>query len=299
MTLIAISTSQNAARIVTDTWAYTHSMRHMGRTSKVSAFPHLNMAVTGTGSSVFGAFWRNAAAELVALEAATFDDFVQAAPAQLRAYRAEMGNDDPTLIIHVGRSSEAGRYVAVGHSSLDDFEPTDLGDFFVTPAPFSMPPNWYERAQLERMDLFSSDGFQRFYRGWCASPAGHAPSSTSGWVQLAEQVREDRTLMDADSGIKVLVGGELHLTTLDRNGVTARSVHTFNDQGPELLKIFQDSMHPVGQVGPCGCGSGRRFMDCCAVPADKPCVCGSGKLSGECCRLPDDVDVAIVAGAVT
>lgn len=84
----------------------------------------------------------------------------------------------------------------------------------------------------------------------------------------------------------VLIAGDLFHTTLRQGEYTTRRVHRFDDTSAEFQRMVSNTLHPVGQLGPCACRSGKRYVDCCLAPQlDKPCVCGSGETLAACCSV--------------
>ncbi|MFI2104103.1 hypothetical protein ACH436_12460 [Isoptericola sp. NPDC019693] len=258
MTLIAIGTTPTSARIMTDTWAYTLDATQLAHCTKVVPLLHLDAMVATAGNVAFGDLWA-AAAMSGGTVTPDFDQFVAWAPGRLREIGEFMlGEEDEALVLHVGRSAAHGGYVTVAHSSYNDFEPEVLGDYFIHPSPFDSRVSNHEAARIRR----AIDGLEGLMIGddepWDTTvdrdnlafmleqPVGTAPTSTAGWVNLAEKARLHRSRKAvAIGGMKVLVGGKVHLTTLDRQGLTQRVIHEFNDQGDELLEVLRGTDHPL------------------------------------------------------
>jgi hypothetical protein len=269
MTFIAISTSQTGALIATDTTIYAENLTRLGHGTKVHTMLHLAAAVVSQGDFAFGSDWA-LCAEVLGAEVPNFDELVAAAPDRLRQLYAEhraslaVANKEPgpVLALHIGRSDRHARYVIVGHSSFRDFEPDVLGDFFVTPAPFDSRPSDHEAAAIRagieslehdvnqeaRDEPWVADVPRKNLAFMLDQAEGVAPTTIAGWVALSERTRLHRSRMvSADSGLKVLVAGELHLTGLGKGGITQGRVHRFNDSGDEFLEVVAGTEHPLAQ----------------------------------------------------
>lgn len=300
MTLIAFTTGPNQAEIITDTWTYEGTGRTLGHGSKVHPIPHLDMVVMSQGDARFGHLAKFA---MTVLLSATFDELVtHARPTLLSAWDAcfeevKADNADhatafalpPSAVFLVGYSHERARFRAVGYSTHNAFIPFDIEGLHVMPAPFTVRPSDVELARF-RAEVNKAP------RSNDAANLAHleslprtlpAPETAEEWVALAMQARQDRSVSVAvNTRLKVFVGGDLHLTRLERGLVSTTRLLSFNDRGEELAAIMAGTLHPFGQAGPCTCGSGARYVDCClAEIAGEPCLCGSTRPLAECCML--------------
>ena len=204
-------------------------------------------------------------------DVADFDAFTAALPESLRGVwvavsqgRAAAGYDDEDsrMLVAVGWSPIAGSFKAVMFSSDHDFEPHPLSGPFSQPSPLDVRLSRPEADQYRRLGSLPGDLLER----WERQPPLHAPRNTAGWVELGQRVREQRSMLyPDDTCLKIVVGGELHATTLRRGELTTRRVHTFDDTGEDLLRLVQGTAHPVSLASPCGCLSGRLFGDCHAA----------------------------------
>lgn len=282
MTFIAISTTRHRADIATDSLSYERCAQTLGRTTKTTTLHHIGAAVVTQGDHHFGV---NATAYVAvyAENAPDFDALAAEMPAYLRDLWAQ-ANTEQTLpdstVYLVGYSARAESYVSVALASDHDFEPISLGAFHVTPSPLDVRPSDLELGRLTHTHPTDLDVLR-------SRPAPQPPQGRGQWVDLAKRVREHRALSaPVDTGLKVLVGGEVFLTRLDRNGTTTTKVHTYDDSGEEFRRLVAGTYHPQAQLGPCHCGSGFRWVECCLRSHyDQACMCQSGKTFKDCCRL--------------
>jgi len=295
MTLIAFSTNNNRADILTDTWAYSHGGRYISRESKVYPIPHLDMAYTSQGDCEFR-LQGSLLATALAMDTPTFDDFTQEArPLFQEAWKtvAERPAIEPSVVFVIGYSPDAGRFRAYQFASDSDFERRDVDAPFIIPTPFDTQPSELEWARLEDFFGANSSSFAAL-QSWHQRPALVAPTTVKGWVQLGKHARASRAMVSARTGAKVFVAGDLFHTVLKRGEFRTSRVHTFNDSGPEFAQLVAGTLHPVSQYGPCTCDSGRPYIDCCLAPyATQPCTCGSGKPFQACCSVRAEVSTPI------
>lgn len=287
MTLIAISVDDAGAQILTDTWSYSPAASRIGRVSKVLSLPHLDLAVATQGSQHFGLVWDSIAAVL-STQVQDFDEFDHRSVASLAVAWAETLESNPdasrSVAFHVGWSAAAGRFVAVAHASDNGFQPEPLDELFVHPSPLSVRPSEIEARHLAALigDDELGQANLEVLRG---RPVPQPPDDMAGWASLALAARE-RAMLPAATRLKTLVGGTAMLTTLTREGVMTYKLLEFDDTGDELAKVLAGSMHPIGLAGPCPCGSGGTYRECCVEKhIDDPCLCGSGRSSGLCCAV--------------
>ncbi|HEY3546250.1 MAG TPA: SEC-C domain-containing protein [Propionicimonas sp.] len=295
MTLIACATWPDHAEMLTDTWSYTRNGASLGRTSKVATFPHLDMAVMTQGANlVFSQTWA-VAASVLATDAVDFDDYLAQAPAaiaQTDAFaRANLGEAvgayGPATVVHVGWSPQMERFRAVAHASEDGFAARDLEGLFVFPSPLTMHPSDLELTRFAatiKAEPRSNDQANLDYLR--ALSVADAPTTPEQWADLAQQARA-RSYLPINTRLKVFVGGSAYLTRLERGSVTTGRLFDFDDSIAEMRRIMTGTMHPIGQVGPCPCGSGLTYRECCIEShIDEPCLCGSGQTMRACCAAP-------------
>jgi hypothetical protein len=277
MTLIAIHADKDSATTLTDTLSYTPGARDLGHCSKVRTLPHLDAAVLHQGNSLMGTWWDTQAAVLANF-APDFDALVHATPGAMRdlwkALPSKHTHEESTAFV-VGYSAERESFAAYLFTHEDDFEPFFIGGTFMHPMPVIFRPSHVEARRLapylepERM------------AEWNARRPCVVPQSREEWIELGQIARTRATATEA----KVLIGGFLHLTTLEQGSVCTETVHTYDDQGEEFAKMMAGTLHPVGQLGACFCGSGKVGIDCCYLGPEEPCMCESGKAFGDCCRV--------------
>lgn len=296
MTFIGVSTHRDRAELVTDSWAYTAGAAQLSRAQKLIPIPHLDAAVVTHGLSSFG-FRTNAMAIDLAESVLHLDELVDRSAEQLRSIWA--GLPDRHLpgvfgrAVVAGYSSAAGGFRAWLLPSETDFTPEVLGEPVVFPAPLTVRPHPLEaasnRAAFARTPR---EGDEDALAAWEGRPGlGRGVD----WVHVANTARSDRTLCrQGYQRVKTLVGGDLYRTTLRVGHITTERVHAFNDAGDELVEALSGSLHPIGQLGPCACGSRRRALDCClAGRDDQPCPCGSDRAFAACCRVGSDFVAAL------
>lgn len=313
MTFIGITTSTDHAEIVTDTWSYSKTLSRLGRLSKVYAMPHLDGAVVVQGDVSFGALWAANVAHC-SDSMLSMDDLNEGAQEQLRESRDALDDQradslGDALVLHVGFSPAAGRFTCTSFSSLDGFKPSEVTGPFVHPSPLTQRPSdyevgWYRKAlasdRTRYPDEATRERVEAAHRanlaGVEALPVGiYHPTTEEGWVALAEHSRATRSTLTAQSKFKVLVGGELHHTRLEHGSVTTRTIHRFNDSGDEFAAIMRGTLHPVGQQGPCPCGSEKTYRECCiAAEENDPCWCGGPLRLKDCCALPPDASPSVL-----
>lgn len=290
MTFIAFSTTQRRADIATDTLSYSGAAQSLGHTTKLYPLPHVATVVLTQGDHVFGVMAK-ANLDALAEYSPDLDAILEEAPAVLRRVWAteqaeRTGLPDSTVYL-VGYSPARETFAAHALTSEDEFQPLDLGHFHVTPSPLDVRPSDIELGRLA--EVVRADDLRTLE----ARPKPVAPSGARGWVDLAKSARAQRALAPVETGLKTFVGGDLHLTRLDRDSVTTRKVHTFTDSGEEFRTMIAGTYHPQAQLGPCPCGSRSRWVECCLRShhaAD--CLCGSGETFRDCCMVTDTQPVA-------
>jgi hypothetical protein len=310
MTLIAFATHRDRAEIITDTQTYTHNGTRMGHHSKVLTLPHLEAAMMAQGSTGFEARWHVQALYL-ARQAVDFDDLVREAPGQLRyvwtELAGEMAEENAThgrsaevtnsVVFLVGYSATERSFVAYGYASDFDFESMRLDGVYAMPSPLDRRPGDVELHRIRK--------HLRTYAEWLGDdvakadmatdrlgslPPGPVPRKPADWVDLAKKIRRDRAMARIESGLKNHVGGDVIHTTVRVGSSTNRRIHTFADSGAEFAQMMAGTLHPISQAGPCECGSGKRYVDCCLRDmADEPCPCRSEKTFADCCSVNADV----------
>jgi hypothetical protein len=249
MTMIAFTVRPDGASIITDTLSYLQNGRSLGTVGKVHPMPHLDAVVITQGGSEFGRLWKF----YVDRNELAFDDLGPVAAEVLPLLWADHEDQYGATVFHVGYSPQAGRFKAYAHSSKRGFVPEDVTDEMVAmPLPLSDPP-------------------------------GHRPESEADWTDLAVQIRRERAL--APIGLKVFVGGDVFLTSLERGSITQRKIHTFDDSGDEFRLMVAGTAHPLGQLGDCTCGSGQMMALCHQYKPNEPCACMSGQPFRACCSV--------------
>jgi hypothetical protein len=304
VTLIAIHAAADYADILTDTWLYPANARTIRRTSKTLVVPHLDMAYVTRGSELFGWEWTRAASQLgdgvsdfdeyidqVQGLASSLWDSLQAMVAATFTTPGRTLTLDPPAVFYAGYSPSRGTFRAVGFSHHDGFAPWDIDGLFVVPSPFGVRPSEFELHEIE-------SGFAREpgpedgevlaqFRSW---PVPRVPETEDGWAGLAVAARSTRSTLSPSTCLKILVGGDVHRTHLERGQAVQALTYRFDEDGTdELAAVVSGTMHPLSQLGPCPYGHDSVYRDCCLLPyVAEPCRCKSGLPLGECCLLSDD-----------
>lgn len=302
MTMIAFATYGDRAEIITDSTSYRQNGTGLGRASKVLTIPHLDAAVTGQGDGGFGVDAKSAVLQ-VANQVATFDDMIAELPRHLRALwatrRKEWPDASEAIVFVLGYSPRSGRFEAwMFATEQRDLEPIRVSAPWVFPCPWSLKPSLLE---VKRIRGYSRNAAERhgvpdkghlLAQQWMTKPQMVAPGNVGEWVTLAAKVREERAL---EGWADVYVAGDVFHTRLSRGEVTTRKIHTYNDEGPEFLKMISGTQHPVAQLMDCWCGSGIPSIDCHLLDQlDRRCGCRtSGKTFRECCAVTDDQRAAV------
>lgn len=293
MTYIAIHCTKESAEIWTDTASYLVAGTGFRPTSKVQLIAHLDAAVTASGDGQF----TNPAKFFVTQQAALaedFDDLVGSLQPILQDLWTETGAGGPddmwANVFVVGYSPAADSFQGWKFSSRFDFEPDPIVGLSIAPALFG--------TKLDRSGLAELAHALRDPRPEEAEVAEEllaeaptwgplsAPESMSGWIALAQLVREERALKGPWA--RIWVAGQLQRTTLERGLVATMKVWDFEDTGEELVQLVTGSFHPVAQISPCICGSDSAALDCCLASfIDQPCVCDSTRPFRDCCMVTD------------
>lgn len=282
MTLIAFATHGDRATIATDTLAYDRGGRRMGHTSKALPLPHLDAAMMTQGTASFGIMAGCVIPRLGYL-APTFDALVTETPGALREAWAEVVEYDriEATAFLVGYSEAAGEFAAYGFAAEHDFEPWRIEGTFVMPTPRIFRASEFELARLAA----EGDVDPQMLEEWRKAMPLPEVETAEDWTEVALAAWRDRSR--GRIAPTVFIGGRLHLTRLARGKVSTETIHTFDQDSEEFRDMVRGTLHPLGQVAPCSCGSGSAFADCC-LDVDLPCPCGSRgetKTIRECCLL--------------
>lgn len=259
MTLIAFRVGTDHAEIMSDSLAYGVEQVHIGHTSKVAVLNHLDTAIVTAGPTDLARWWKGTAASTIGL-AGDFDELREVAPDHLRQVWAAIppmpGPGRRGTVFHIGWSPSQDRFAACAFRSDDDWQPHDLTDQQLV----CEPP----------MDL-----------------AEAPPMTDEEWTALAVRVRQQWTLQPSSGQPHCAIGGHVVLTRLERGLSSQRRIHSFPTEGWEFRRTLIGSLHPLGQLGPCICGSGQPYAVCHLRWRDHeaPCVCGSEQPFAGCCRV--------------
>lgn len=282
MTMIAFNVRPNRVDVITDSSSYTFGAAEItfDRDDKLTAIPPLPAASITQGSGALGLIWRRVLENWEtggAYKVASFEDLISGHATLLpEAWKAAGDVDvhrDDSIVFFAGWDAEQQRCRAVGFLSIMDFAPVDLNEFVVMPPPLDLP----QRGITGIGDV-----------NMAAVIDAPAPNDPAGWARLAVNVRRQRTLIpNRPGGEKVIVGGQVNLTTITQQGIRTRPIHTFDDTGIEFDQLVHGTMHPRSLQLACDCGSGQAHGACC-LNLDGPCVCRSGKTAANCCAIGYD-----------
>lgn len=293
MTFIAFACKGDHADIATDSAAYLANGAKFGRSTKILTINHLDAAVLTQGDGLFSSEAKAALLLVSNQLAASFDELADQAPDLLRTVWDGLddgSNRYNSTVYLVGYSPRRGAFDAYGFASEHGFEPWRITGLHATPSRFSQQPNALDLERALAEGWLSAEDAE----AWGAMPAAAVPAEATDWAMLAIETRAQRSLTRAG---KVFVAGDLYLTKLDRGSVSTFKAWEFDDSGDEFRQMVQGTDHPLVQLGPCPCESGRRAIDCCTPKAaGVPCACWSGKTFGDCCMV-DSLDPAKAAAA--
>ena len=294
MTLIAVACKGDHAEFITDTATYLPNAREFQRTTKFTLLPHLDAAILNAGPGDFTALAQLALSGAASIKDADFDGLAADAPCLLNQVREDIGAEEgmASHVILVGYSTRAGCFVAYRYSSADDFEPASITSLYVQPHLWSVGPADDEagRAAAAESRYYATARVQgdvsevhAALDAWEAKPPqSSVPGALKDWIRLAEQARQERSLMGP--WMRAYIAGELLYGRLERELATVSKIWEFNDQGDEFAQMVAQSDHPIAQVADCWCGSGKNVLACCrADDLAEPCGCGSGEPFGDCC----------------
>lgn len=257
MTLIAVRTGADFAEVLVDTLAYGPGDVEFVHTNKVRTFPHAAYVTTGKGSGSLSAFWGGTLDAHPRL-GDNLDAVITSTPKELRALWDVLDDDQKTgraatsWIYMVGWSDKHARFVAYEHNSDRDFEPVEVGrsSAFANPAPTTALPE---------------------------------PTSDADWFSFAEAVYEEHATT-LDLRYKNMIGGALWLTRITRDLITQQRIGVLPEGDRRHRQMLIGTVHPIGQMGPCPCGSGQPYL-VCHLPTFDPdwlCPCESGKTFVDC-----------------
>ena len=300
--LYADTTAGDCALVLTDTWSYSPSARHLSLSDKCRVYPARRLAVAVQGSTWFASWWCSAI-ELLGAASDDLDALNAHGPEALRT-GWELNQDAPhcghlgdTIIVHVGWSASAGRFTTTIFDSRHDFQPEPYEGVFVHPTPigYKFSPNELERAEKDHVEALQGDitpeRAQMHEQNMEMVRAGDRPvpslPDNANHVSFAEFVRDNRARKAAHTMHHVLVGGSLYCTMLAYDAVQVVKLHDFPDDPTALV----GTLHPVAQSSPCRCDSGKPWIECHgALELDDPCRCKSGAPFRDCCAILDDHD---------
>ncbi|MBS3939337.1 MAG: hypothetical protein KG028_00075 [Actinobacteria bacterium] len=304
MTLIGVAVSRDSAEIATDTLCYQLNLAAVSEMDKQLILDHVPVVVVRYAQNLFHDLWWPRAGEL-SLQASTFDEFTRLAEPELRPIHQVLTDyfgkehgiaaTDSTLtagVVHVGYSHQHQRFKAYGYLSDLGFKRIDLKQPLFVPAHFGLRPSVFERALKDatRGDprVVGRDQYDERLPEWMRQARFTRPESVDEWIDVACRARDDRVV--PGGGITHLVGGQLRLTTLTREGTRSSIIHTFDQDVDDpthegFRRCLLEHDHPLAQLSPCPyCDSGRRLVDCC-LDADAPCSCGWGNRFADCCSV--------------
>lgn len=283
MTFIAIHAQHDRATIVTDTWATSDSARYLAHVPKLTHVPGRFTCLT-RGSAQFATMIDGLAHFA---RPATLSSLLRDAARQLdTAWEADPRPRQSTAVFVVQYSEARGRYTITGYDEREDFASRDLGEYFVIPSDWRSRPSQMELRELGTIMDPTDPGDAADLEALAALPAASPPPDDDGWARLVARTRNVRSR--GVQRAKIYIGGAITLTDVRPGRVPdSRIIGWLPEDVATLVDIFAGSLHPLGQVSPCACGSGRRALDCHLADLEQPCWCGSGLALANCCRLTD------------
>lgn len=276
MTLTAFAIRPDEIEIVTDSLSSGPAAVFTMYDVKQRHFPLQDALVHSRGAAWLGRAWEHDREQAVMQAGADFDSWHDDARRtlpelwmqyqQVKAAGTQYEDGGATSagrIFHFGWSDERGRFVAIEYNPDDGFTGNDWTDH---------------------------DGVW----SWAPPPEPQpAPADDQGWIAYVEKLMDHRADPQLALREAWLVGGELVHTRLRRGEIVTRRIHRFPFDW-RFRRQFIGSLHYIGQLGPCLCGSGQPLRICHLAFADrpennKPCPCDSGDLFRDCCLIdPND-----------
>jgi hypothetical protein len=270
LTLIAWNVTDDYAELLTDTLTYSVGEAEFTQVSKVSVFPHIDMAVAGKGAAEFSLNWKSSL-DLFAEQVAGGIDAVRnladiILPEMWHGLERCEGTRSAGMVWNVGWSTAQGRFVA--HEFFIDND-TDL-------------------SCTDRTGFGSSPAL--------AAPPAAAPVTDDDWIQFAEDVYAEHAVAIRPTYDRTMIGGDLVLTRMERGTVTQRRIHTLPNDDRRWRQMMIGTVHRDGQIGPCVCGCGQPYIVCqfsASFSPDYPCPCETGPAFADCHRV-DPTDIAVL-----
>lgn len=198
MSLLLYRNAPEGSWVVTDTLATEPDGTPFLFTSKCAVVPQMRMLIAGTGTAALVDRWRDLVQTSVrALDAAMLDVH---APDALRGLWAELGRehdltDQTATVYHFGCDASTDTHRLFVYRSTSDF----------------------------------SGEIQQPGYGIKPHPLGEfsGPESIEEIVALATRIRDEQAALPQLE--RVCIGGELVLTALEKDTVTIRVIHAFDD----------------------------------------------------------------------
>jgi hypothetical protein len=258
VTLIAARVERGFAELLTDELAYGAQLVELGSASKVRHYPHADAAMLARGDGRISSTW----AYHLDQADPDFDQWDELAQDQLPTLWQQLPAPptdrarafsvfEQQWILQVGYSASQGRVIGFEYRSDDGFQSHPIDGLLSRPAPPVDTPV--------------------------------VPCTDAQWARYADDLFDHVALTPIDEGRDVF-GGRLFLTRLERGSATTRQIGEISVDSARFRKALHGTAHPVGQLGPCPCGSGGPFAICCPHRLNplEPCLCGSGELFGDC-----------------
>lgn len=271
MTFLAVHLRPEALDVVTDSLGYTRDVGTVSHATKALYFPHLRAAVFGNGSHYVALRYKTWATALD-LDG-DVDDLADQSTEVLEVIWADFlrGRPDlaqtPTQVMMAGWSERRGRMAGFAFAAGDEGFPADA--------------NWMK---LDLFDVAAHVGHPDAY--WMLGPQRHSdfmatpndiPTEAAGWVDLAQRVRAAAIKVPAEE--RIIIGGELLHTRVERDRATQTIIHRFDDTGDEFAQLTAGTANPagaphkwtgVGRNDLCPCSSGRKYKHCHDPRAGSP-----------------------------
>lgn len=219
MSFMLFDQREHSALIVTDTLASNTKLEPLAFSSKVIPLPHMNLALTGTGSTELVRHWSDFIS-IAVTGARDIEDLAEIAPEQLRAIWARLTPALPpgteSRICHIGFPAGSDRIVRYAFESPHNFEP----EVFEEPEMWMQPLN----------KTFAIE---------------HLPATANDYIQLVTRLKDenDQAMVPNPIGI----GGEIHATVVENWSIQTVRWHRFPDYESTRTAMMQQAARDLDE----------------------------------------------------
>ncbi len=290
MSFVAIATAADHVTIVRDSVAYTPDGATVIPTAKTPlVLPSRLGLTTSRGDHTLGTLWEQAARALAA-RTRSFDHFTVGAVATLHrlvpminrlatnAGHASSGDPHTLHVYLAGHSGRTGAFTSYILRSEHDFRPEPLEPLHVIPAPVGTAWSSVETDHWSSLaDAFSAAGLNQPDPPRGTPPT--LPTNDADWSELVRHTHATRACAHPHTGLKVLIGGTVTLTTFTREQTRQRRLFTFTRA--QTAAMLRDTRAATGSASATGRRTPQPEPGC--PPRNAPCPCGSGSKFKRCC----------------